>query len=149
MRFAQLVHELLGALRSAVAQELGSDSQLRCSCAMGEAPGAKRDHDRHGLDAGFGEAVDGSLAAESVLAGQQPAGDQRLQSAGENVGGDALVGVLEQLSEVASIAEHDVAEDQERPRVPERLKAGVDRASGSRVVAHVCSSISSSVQAKV
>lgn len=62
---------------------------------------------------------------------------QRLQSAGEDVGGDALFGVLEQLAEVPSIAEHDIAEDEQRPRIPERLEAGVDRTSRSRVVAHL------------
>ena len=72
---------------------------------MGEAPGAKRDHYRHGLDARFSEAVGSALTAESVVAGQQPAGDQRLQSAGEDVGGDALFRVLEQLAKVPSIAE--------------------------------------------
>ncbi len=34
-------------------------------------------------------------------------------------------------------AEHDIAEDEERPWIPEALKAGVDRTSRSRVVAHV------------
>jgi hypothetical protein len=32
---------------------------------MGEAPGAKRDHDRHGLNVSFGEAVGGPLTADS------------------------------------------------------------------------------------
>jgi hypothetical protein len=65
VRLAQLVRELLGELRSAVAQELRWDSQLRCPWAMREAPGAKRDPDRHGLNVSFGEAVGGALTADS------------------------------------------------------------------------------------
>jgi hypothetical protein len=52
---AQLVHESLDQHGTAVAEQLGTHPQLAGAVAVGEAPVAHRDHDRQGLDAGFGQ----------------------------------------------------------------------------------------------
>src|SRR6266508_3246593 len=96
---------------------------------MGEAPVAERDHDREHLDARLGERVCRALPTAGVVAGEQPGGHKLLEAAGEDVGGDALLGSGDQLAEVAAIAEHDVAQHERRPRVAEHLDGGIDGAS--------------------
>src|SRR6266508_1066090 len=103
---------------------------------MGEAPVAERDHDREHLDAGLGERVRGPLPTAGAVAGEQPGGHKLLEAAGEDVGGDALLGAGDQLAEVAAVAEHDVAQHEHRPRVAEDLDGGVDRASRAWGVVH-------------
>jgi hypothetical protein len=52
-----------------------------------------------------------------------------LEAARQDVGGDALRGAGGELAEVAAVAEHDVAQHEDRPPVAEHLDGGVDRAS--------------------
>ena len=103
---------------------------------MGKSPVAERDHDREHLDAGLGERVRRPLSTSGVVTGQQPGGHELLEAAGEDVGGDALLGAGAQLAEIAAVAEHDVAQYEHCPRVAEHLDGSVDRASGAGGSAH-------------
>src|SRR5690606_32817264 len=58
--------------------------------------------------------------------GEQPGIDERAQSIGEGLAGDAFV-AREQLPVVALAREDDVAEDQERPSIAHDLEGEVDR----------------------
>jgi hypothetical protein len=86
-----------------------------------QAPVAERDHDRQHLDARLGERVCRPLPTAGGLAGQQPGRHELLEAAREDVGGDALLGAGDELAEVAAVAEHDVAQHEDCPRVAEHL----------------------------
>jgi hypothetical protein len=52
---AQLVHESLDQLGTAVAEQLGTHPQLAVRSRWARSQLTLRDHDRQGLDAGFGQ----------------------------------------------------------------------------------------------
>jgi hypothetical protein len=66
--------------------------------------------------------------------GEEAVGDQPLEAVGEDVRGDVLFGAFLQDAEVAPVAEHDLAQDQQRPAVADHLHRGVDRAARARLV---------------
>ena len=65
---------------------------------MRQAPDAERDHDRKHLDARLRERVRRPLPAAGGVAGEQPSGRELLEAAGEDVGGDAILGAGDQLA---------------------------------------------------
>jgi hypothetical protein len=91
-------------------------------------------HDGDELDRGLGEAVFGASAAASLRPGWQAVGDQPPEAVGEDVRGDCLFGAFLQDVEVPPVAEHDIAQDQQRPAVADHLHRGVDRATRARLV---------------
>src|SRR6202041_186847 len=77
-----------------------------------QTPGSQVCEYRDELDCALGQAVCGPSSAAGVVAGEQSALDQAPQPVGEDVGGNALLGLGLQLTEVASIAEHHITQDQ-------------------------------------
>ena len=133
MDLAQLVDHRFDDVWAAIAEQLGPHPKSPFAVAVRESPVAEGDHDWEHLDTGLGERVCGPLPAASLLAGEQPGCDKVLEPAGEDVGGDALLGTGDQFAEVATVAEHDVAQHEHRPRVAEHLDGDVDRATRPRM----------------
>ncbi len=57
--------------------------------------------------------------------------EQGLQPVGENVGGDAFLGLGQQLAKMPPVAEHHVADDEQAPFVAEHFQREIDRAAGA------------------
>ena len=72
-----------------------------------------------------------------VLAGDDLFVEQGLQPVGENVGGDAFLGLRQQFAKMPTVAEHHVADDQETPFIAENFQREIDRAAGAAGVGHV------------
>ena len=74
-------------------------------------PGAELGDDGDELDGGLGEAVEDLLSVGGVRgAGDEALVGEAAEAVGEDVRGDSLVGVGQQLAEVAAVAEHHVAD---------------------------------------
>ena len=76
------------------------------------------------------EAVLRALPTGGRAASEDPCLDQPHQPVGEDVRRDALDRPGEQRPEVAAVAEHDVAKNEQRPAISEHLDGGVDRTPG-------------------
>ena len=102
-----------------------------------EAPGRHLGEHGQQLDALLGEAVDRLLLVARVVG---PADDalpgEPLQPVGQDVGGDALLGLGEQLAEMPAVAEDHVADDEQAPFVAHHLQREIDRAARPVTIAH-------------
>src|SRR5579862_7928390 len=65
-----------------------------------------------------------------LRAGDQASRGQPPKAVRQDVGGDALFRVRQQLAEVSPVAEHQVADDDQAPAVAEQLERQVDRTPG-------------------
>jgi hypothetical protein len=93
-------------------------------------PGAHLGQKRHELDRRFGEAVDRLLTVTRVVAPGQEAGlDETLQPVRQDVRGDPLFRAPEHFPEAPTIAEHDVADDDQAPAIAQHFQREVDRAA--------------------
>jgi hypothetical protein len=103
-------------------------------------PAAPRPHlgeQRHELDGSLGQAVDRFLPVGRVVAlRQHPGLDQPLQAVGQDVGGDALLRLVEQLAIVAPVAEHEVADDDQAPAIAEHFQREIDRTARTMRALH-------------
>ena len=118
-------------------QQLGADRQLLADRQVPAAPAADHGHDRHELDGLLGQAVDGLLLVRGIVgACDHPLGFQLLHPVGEDVGGDALLRLAQQLAEMPAVAEHHVADNDQAPAIAEDFEAQIDGATGSLLVAH-------------
>src|ERR671915_220996 len=132
---AQLRHEPIPHLGTALLQHPRSHAQLFARREVPSAPRPQMREDRHEGDGLLGEAVDRLLlVARVVPPGYHPLPEELPHAVGQDVGGDALLRTQE-LAEVALAAEHHVAEDQQTPFVAEHLQREVDRAPRAVIVA--------------
>src|ERR1700679_869209 len=105
---------------------------------MPAPPCAHVGEQRHELDGRFGQAVDALLLMRDVIATADQSGvEEAVQAAGQNIRCDAFLGFAEQLAEVAAVAEHQIADDEETPVVAQHLQRQIDRASRTKRV-HSC-----------
>src|SRR3546814_21193017 len=64
-----------------------------------------------------------------VGAGEEAVPREPFQTVGEDVGGDTFLGSIQQLAEMAAVAEHHVAENDEAPAIAEHFQGKIDRTS--------------------
>src|SRR5512145_3984 len=69
------------------------------------------------------------LVAGIVATGYQSGFLQARQPVGQNVRGYPLLRPGQQLAEVTAVAEHQVADDDQAPAIPQRLESRIDRAA--------------------
>ena len=83
----------------------------------------------------FGQAVDALLLMRDVIAAADQSGvEQALEAASQNVRCDAFLGFAKQFAEVAAVAEHQIADDEEAPVVAQHLQRKIDWASRATVI---------------
>jgi hypothetical protein len=64
-----------------------------------------------------------------IVAARHEAGFfQASQPVGQDVRGDAFLGSRQQFPKMATIAEHEIADDDEAPAIPQRFQRQIDRA---------------------
>jgi hypothetical protein len=122
---------------ASVCEQLSAYAQPRCGAPVADSPVIAELGAWDELDGRLGEAVLGALPGTRVGAGRQSGADEPLESVGEDVGRDALLGAGEQFAEVAAITEHHVAEHEQAPAIAERLDGHVDGASRTWVLAYM------------
>src|SRR5215510_1950860 len=71
------------------------------------------------------------IEARIVATGYQSGFLQARQPVGQNVRGYPLLRPGQQLAEVMAVAEHQVADDDQAPAIPQRLESQIDRAGPS------------------
>src|SRR3989338_9180013 len=104
---------------------------------MSKAPGSHICEQRYKLYGRFREAVDSFLLMTRIWRScQQARRGQVLQSACEDVRGDALLVLLQQCAIAAPVLEHDIADNDQAPPIADLLKRQIDRAARSFCLRH-------------
>lgn len=95
------------------------------------SPKREFDKDRGKVDSLFGEPVDELLSVRRMVGlNQQPGASQTSQTVREDIGRDSLSGAKE-LSEFSETPEHQIANDQQRPTIADKVQCLADGAAGS------------------
>ena len=131
MQRAQLLHELVPQRRPALLQQLGADRQLLASPAGGGGP--RRPSGRAAARAGSpfrsGCRSPSACGWDRRALRSRPASTSRFSRSARMLEAMPSSDRVQQLAEMAAVAEHDVADDDQAPAVAEHLQRQVDRAS--------------------
>src|SRR5690606_11803913 len=95
-----------------------------------QTPGSHLCQQRDQLDRGCSQAVDDLLLVAGIIAPRNQAGFlQSREATREDVGGDALLGVGQELPEMTAVTEHHVADDDQAPAGAQSFQRQIDRAA--------------------
>jgi hypothetical protein len=98
--------------------------------SMSASPRSHLREQRNQLNCWLGKAVDCFLLMRRIIAlRKQAIFHQPFQAIGQDVGGDPFVGKSQELSIVAPVSEHHIADDDQAPAVAQHLEREVDRAA--------------------
>src|ERR1700691_1025392 len=89
------------------------------------------------LNGRLGEAIDPLLPVSRVVRARQEAGiHQARQPVGQDIRRDSFFGEPEEISIVATIAEHDVPDHYQAPTIAQHFQCQIDWAAGAPCVLH-------------